>query len=204
MMFNFFFFKMNTSESKVKRLINTILKKLEIGKPFNITFNGDKAHINQQRIDSIKSVNGGFLLPLLGTIISHIKSGSGFENKQGGVLPLLTLLPLIFGGIAAAGGTAGGIASAVSSANSKAKGDLELQEQRRHNKAIEKAAHGEGIFLNPYKGKALKDILTPIVDKIDGLEQEGKNKVLKAVKSLKPFFKIFEDKQGNGLYLQPK
>ena len=89
-MFNFLFYKMYTNESKVKRLINTILKKLEIGEPFNITFNGDKAHINQQRIDSIKSVNGGFLLPLLGTIISHIKSGSGFENKQGGVLPLLT------------------------------------------------------------------------------------------------------------------
>ena len=72
--------------------------------------------------------------------------GTGFETKEGGLLPLAALLPLIFGGIAAAGGTAGGIASAVNAANQKAKNDLELEEQRRHNEAVEKGLGSSGIY----------------------------------------------------------
>ena len=127
--------------------------------------------------------------------MSFINGGNGFETK-GDLLPLAALLPLIFGGIAAAKGTAGGIASAVNAANQKAKNDLELEEQRRHNEAAEKClgsglpSTGSGVFLNPYKGKALKEILTPIIDKIDGVEQDGKKQIKGVIKSLAPFFKI--------------
>ena len=124
--------------------------------------------------------------------------------KEGGLLPLATLLPMIFGGLAAAGGTAGGIASAVNAANQKTKNDLELKEQRRHNEAIEKGLHeGKGIFLNPYKGKGLKDILLPVIDKLDGVEQEGKKQIKGVIKALAPFFKIYEVKDGSGIYLEP-
>ena len=192
-----------TNESKLKGFLTRLFKKIEQGNPFSITLEKDRAHISQKDIDSLKEKHGGFLLPLIGNVISNIKEGSGFETKEGGILPLALLLPLIFGGIAAAGGTAGGIASAVSAANNKAKNDLELEEQRRHNKAVEKGISGSGIYLNPYKGKALKEILTPIVDKIDGVEQEGKKQIKSVFKSLKPFFKIIEAKDGSGIFLQP-
>ena len=139
----------------------------------------------------------------MGTVISFIKnkiSGNGLE-KTGGILPFL---PLILAGIGAAGATAGGVAGAVNAANQKAKNDIELAEQLRHNKEVERLTYGHGVYLNPYKGKSLKDILTPIVDKIDGIETEGKKSVRKTIKALSPFFKIFESKDGNGLYLSPK
>jgi len=214
--------QLHTPEAKIKRFVKQYLKKIDEGKPFDITFNGDKVHISQKQIDSFKpykEVHGGFLLPLLGSVIGFIKkkiTGNGLngERKEGGLLPLLTLLPLIFGGIGAAGATAGGIAGAVKAANDKAKNDLELAEQKRHNASIEKVvlgngcdsttANGCGIFLQPYKGKSLKDILTPIVDKIDGIETEGKKSIRKTVQALSPFFKIFESKDGNGIYLSPK
>ena len=62
---------------------------------------------------------------------------------------------------------------------------------------------GSGIYSNPYKGKALKEILTPFVDKID-VEQEGKNLIRKGIKSLTPFFQIHEAKDGSGTLLNPR
>ena len=101
----------------------------------------------------------------------------------------------------------GGIASAVNAANQKAKNDLELKEQRRHNKVMEKAREtkeGEGIFLNPYKGKGLKEVLVPVIDKVEGLEQEGKRQIKSVIKALTPFFKIYEVKDGSGVFLEPR
>ena len=200
-----------SNESKVKRFTTRLFKGIERGKPFKISFQGDTAQISQDQIDSVKEKHGGFLLPLIGKVISHIKGGAGFETK-GGLLPLAALLPLIFGGLAAAGGTAGGIASVVNAANQKQKNDLELKEQRRHNEAIEKdravkpptAKEGRGVFLNPYKGKALKEILMPVVDKIEGVEQEGKKQIKGVIKALTPFFKIYEVKDGSGVFLEPR
>ena len=56
-------------------------------------------------------------MPLVNKLLSYVKSSNGFEMKEGGLLPLATLLPLIFGGIAAAGGSAGGLASVVNAVN---------------------------------------------------------------------------------------
>ena len=46
--------------------------------------------------------------------IRHIKG-----DKTGGFIPLLTLLPLLFGGLGAAGAVAGGVANSVKAANSR-------------------------------------------------------------------------------------
>ena len=212
---------LHTPEAKLKRFVKQYLKKIDEGKPFDITFNGEKVHISQKQIDSFKpykEVHGGFLLPLLGSVIGFIKkkiTGNGLERKEGGfIFTIPAIIAAVTGGLAAAGGVAGGVAASVKAANDKAKNDLELAEQKRHNASIEKVvlgngcdsttANGCGIFLQPYKGKSLKDILTPIVDKIDGLETEGKKSVRKTIKALSPFFKIFESKDGNGIYLSPK
>ena len=101
---------------------------------------------------------------------------------------------------------AGGIASAVKAANDKVKNDLELEEQRRHNEVMKKSlgSEGSGVFLNPYKGKALKEVLTPVINKIDDVEQEGIKQIKRVIKSLTPFFKIHEAKDGSGIFLQSR
>ncbi len=66
----------------------------------------------------------------IGTVITQ----ADYEDKYGGILPLLALLPLIFKGVMAAGAAAGaatGIANAV--------------EGSRHNKEMENIARGNGI-----------------------------------------------------------
>ena len=217
----------HTNASKFKGLVTRLLKKIELGKPFKISFQGNTASISQEQINSLKEKHGGFLIPLVNKVISHIKGGNGLETKEGGLLPLAALLPMIFGGLAAAGGTAGGIAFVVNASNQKAKNDQELKEQkakndqelkeqkakndqelkeqRRHNEAVEKGLkEGKGIFLNPYKGKALKDILIPVIDKIDGIHQEGKKQVRSVIKALTPFFKIYEVKDGSGVFFEPR
>ena len=194
-----------TNESKVKGFLTRLFKKIELGKPFKICFQGESTHINENQINSVKRKKWRISITFnWRKVLSFIKGGNGFETKEGGILPLAALLPLIFGGIAAAGGTAGAIASGVKAANDKAKNDLELEEQRRHNKVVEESIKGNGIFLNPYKGKALKEILIPVIDKIDGVEQEGKKQIKNVFKSLTPFFKIHEVKDGSGIYLEPR
>ena len=59
-------------------------------------------------------------------------------EKEGGILPLLTLIPLIAGGISAAGGVAGAAAGIAKAVNDKKAADEELAEQRRHNLEMEK------------------------------------------------------------------
>ena len=99
--------------------------------------------------------------------------------KTGGILPLLTLIPLIAGAVGAAGGLTGGITSAVSAAKSNA-------EQRRHNETIEnqfKSGTGDegqtgGGVVSDFVGKAslIGNIFQPISEKI-GLGIKDCNKI---------------------------
>ena len=68
--------------------------------------------------------------------------------KSGGFLPLL--IPL-FAGLSALGALAGG-ASSIATAVNKAKAAREqLEEQQRHNRAIEPVSVGKGLYIKPYK-----------------------------------------------------
>lgn len=69
--------------------------------------------------------------------------------KQGGFLPLL--LPIL-GALGALGGGAAGIAKAVNDSKAQQK---EIEEQKRHNLAMEAAVKGKGLYLKPYKGYGL-------------------------------------------------
>ena len=74
----------------------------------------------------------------VGTIVNK----EDYESKYGGILPLLALLPLIFGGIGAASAVAGTTAGVVIE---KQKAD----EASRHNQELEKIARGNGIQKTP-------------------------------------------------------
>lgn len=82
----------------------------------------------------------------IGTVITQ----ADYEDKYGGILPLVALLPLIFKGVAAAVGAAGaatGIAKAV--------------EESRHNKELENIARGNAI------GNAVGNSIKDPKDKIE-------------------------------------
>ena len=76
------------------------------------------------------------LYKLLAYYITKEKIKEG--EKEGGILPLLTLIPLIAGGVSAAGAAAGGTAGIVKAVNGKQAADEELAEQRWHNLEMEK------------------------------------------------------------------
>ncbi|ESP01349.1 hypothetical protein LOTGIDRAFT_157527 [Lottia gigantea] len=101
---------------KAKTLVMKIIEAIETASPTVITFNV-RDDIDLERIDA--------------------------NSKEGGFLPFL--LPLIFGGIAAAGAATGGISAAVKSANAKKAADAKAAEERRHNLIMEKEAQGSGV-----------------------------------------------------------
>ena len=90
-------------------------------------------------INKRKQMHKGMDLKLSATQIKKM-------SKIGGILPLLALLPLIFGGIGAAGAAAGG-AAAIAKAVNDGKAAAEAQkEEERHNKEVERQL-GNGLFL---------------------------------------------------------
>jgi hypothetical protein len=110
-------------------------------KPGHISYNGVRHYLSKKEIQKLKPT-----FTSLETLLENVRHKIHVvkqDRKEGGLLPLLALLPLIFGGVAAAGAVTGGVATAV--AKSK-----ENQEQVRHNAemeriAKEKAAKGSGF-----------------------------------------------------------
>ena len=67
--------------------------------------------------------------------------------KTGGILPLIP----IFAGLSALGALSGGAAGIASAVNAAKHAQKKLEEQKRHNKTMEKISIGKGLFLRPYK-----------------------------------------------------
>jgi len=71
-------------------------------------------------------------------------------TKNGGFLPLLALLPLLFGGLGAAGGVAGGAAGIAKAVQAKQAAAAAQAEAERHNRVLEaeiQKAGGKGLYL---------------------------------------------------------
>ena len=123
------------------------------------------------------------------------------REKEGGILPLL---PLIIGGIAAAGSVAGGAAGIAKAVNDQKANTAKAVEQQRHNKELEKIARGGNIdsgiksaiknfsrlqkHLDESQRRALKNTLYTLADFIS-IEQQGEG--------------LYLNPQGKGLYLNP-
>ena len=102
----------------------------------------------------------------VGTVITQ----ADYDDKYGGILPLLALLPLIFKGVAAAGvaaGAATGIAKAV--------------EESRHNKEIENIARGNGLSNGVSNG------VSNSISNIISNSKNPKDKIEKYVKFLQGY-----------------
>ena len=82
---------METLEKNLRSII-------ENNTPKSITYDGMKVYISKNKIKEINK---------------FLDSPEMVDSKKGGILPLVALLPLIFGGITAAGATAASIANVV-------------------------------------------------------------------------------------------
>ena len=147
-----------------------------------------------KRIDKARDASTGLNLKLSYAQIKHVKKMISQLQKSGGIIPLLTLIPIIASALGAAGGVAGGVASAVSAANSakaSAKAQTELE---RHNREVEKELKAGSGVVSEYIGKVpvVGRHLKPILEKL-GLGVSDYNKLINAGCI----------KYGNGLYLKP-
>ena len=111
------------------------------------------------------------------------------EEKNGGILPLI---PLIIGGLAAAGSLAGGAAGIAQAVDKNKAQQAALKEEQRHNKELEKAARGEGLP-------------SPIENFIKKLKlaDEGKRVLKNVLHNIDDLIEIKETKDGSGIYLSP-
>ena len=112
-------------------------------------------------------------------------------EKEGGILPLLTLIPLIAGGVSAAGGVAGAAAGIAKAVNDKKVADEELAEQRRHNLEMEKKTGGN-----------LKEHIENFIQALQ-IANEAKEEIYKFLENISDVIEVKPDKEGNGLYLNP-
>lgn len=141
------------TNTQAKKLADAIRNKTIVSLKLRFNeLNGEhKLPLTQMQINKIeKHKNKG-----VGIILHLSQKQLNYMNKTGGVLPLLALLPAIFGGLAATGGLAGGIATIAKSVNDKKANDKMLEEQQRHNTQVEKE-FGKGLYLNPTKGDGIK------------------------------------------------
>jgi len=152
------------------------------------------------QINKANKVNRGMDLKLSAAQLQHLE-------KTGGLLPLLALLPLILGGLGAAGGVAGGVASAVSAANNAKAAAAAQAETERHNREVEaQLKTGAGVVSDarnrtgaigkaPLTGSFLKSLLQKI-----GLGHNDYNNIMNGgcICLKKP-----RGRTGKGLYMRP-
>jgi len=156
-----------------------------------------KLPLTPTQLNKIRKSKTGVQLHLSETQIKHME-------KTGGFLPLLSLIPLIIGGIGAAGGVAGGVASAVSASNNAKAAAAAQAETERHNREIEaQLKAGSGVVSN-FVGNipVLGRILGPLLQRI-GLGNNDIN-IIKRGGCVCLGKGLYIRSQGGGLYLGPQ
>src|SRR5277367_2158545 len=143
------------SEGQAKKICNAHRKGTGVTiRLTKLNLQGDhKLPLTQTQINKIKKAKNGVQLKLSETQLKQLKQ----LEKNGGFLPLAALIPLIFGGI----GAAGGISSAVSAVKSNA-------EQARHNRTVEEQLKAGSGVVSDTVGKIpiLGTFLVPLLQKL--------------------------------------
>ena len=184
----------NLSKGQAKKICNAHKKGTGVTiRLTKLNLQGDhKLPLTQTQINKIKKAKNGVQLNLSETQLKHLK----MVEKNGGFIPLLSLIPIIASALGAAGGVAGGIASAVSAGKSNA-------EQARHNRAVEEQLKAGSGVVSDTVGKIpiLGTILAPLLQKL-GLGIEDCNKIKNGGCVCRDGYKIKQ--HGRGLYLEPE
>ena len=189
---------LDLSENQLEKIINAA--KADKGTTVKLTNTATaegphKFLLTPTQIEKIKNNNGSLNLKLSAVQLREME-------KSGGFLPLLALLPLIFGGIGAASGIAGGVASAVSSVKNVKTAAAALEEQIRHNKQVEEELKaGSGIISDRIENVPFIKKLVPYLRKI-GLGVSTCKKIMDGETACTKSG-VFVKQIGSGIYLGP-
>src|SRR5271157_4490380 len=156
-----------------------------------------KLPLTQRQVNKIMKSKTGIDLELSASQLRYLE-------KTGGFIPLLALLPAIFGGLGAAGGLAGGIASAVSSAkNAKATAAAQTETERHNHEVEAQLKAGSGV-VSDFVGKVpvIGSFLKPLLEKI-GLGITDSDKVMNG-KCVCLGKGLYLRPYGGGLYIGPE
>ena len=206
------------TKSQVKEIINAAKKhsSVEIRLSHSNLQGDHKLPLTKTQIAQINKankLNKGMDLKLSATQLKHME-------KTGGLLPLAALLPLIFGGLGAAGGVAGGVASAVSAANNAKAAAAAQAETERHNREVEAQLkrggcvclgkglylrlYGRGLFIGPQSSGS--GVVSDFVGKAPLIGSFLKSLLQKVGLGINDYNKIMNGGcvcLGEGLYLRP-
>jgi len=153
-----------------------------------------KLPLTKTQINRISKSKNGLNLTLSYAQIRHVNRWISELQKRGGILPLLTLIPIIASALAGAGALTGGVSGVISAANNAKAASAAQSELERHNREVEaQLKSGTGV-ISEYVSKVpvIGNYLKPILQKL-GLGVGDYNKIIKGgcVKC------------GEGLYLRP-
>jgi hypothetical protein len=119
------------------------------------------------------------------------------DEATGGFLPIL--LPIL-AGLAGLGTASASIANAVIN---KKSADAKLEEERRHNQALEDSIKGDGVYLTPesppWKNYGMSVDVKDFINN-SKLDPTGKRVLRSVIKNLSSHFMI--KRQGKGIYLE--
>ena len=154
-----------------------------------------------------KSIEGNTGLDLTFSV-AQLKHCKKLGEKNGGFIQLLSLLPLLFGGLGAAGAVAGGTAGIVNAVKGARAQNAAQVETERHNRAIEEQnaaalKSGTGILSNvagyiPVFGETIKYYLEKLGLGIGDCKKIKNGECGCIGKGL------YLGTSGNGLFLGPK
>ena len=181
--------------------IEKIRKIIEDGKAGKISIDGKTKYISQKNIKKVRDE----------------------EKKEGGLLPLATLLPIIFSGLGATAGVATGVSKIV-------KDVQDSKEQQRHNKVLEEQNKKEGGNVEENSvSKIVKDVQdshNKVIEeknekeggnveensvynqikkfsKKTGFDKESRKMLKQVLHNLSEVIDVKETKDGSGIYLNP-
>ena len=185
------------SENQLEKIINAS----KAGKGTTVKLastDGEGPHkflLTPAQIERIQNNTGTLTLKLSAAQLREME-------KSGGFLPLLALLPLVFGGLGAASGIAGGVASVVSSAKNARTAAAALEEQIRHNKEVEKELKsGSGIISDRIEEVPFLKKIVPYLRKI-GLGISSCKKIMDGETACTKSG-VYVKQIGHGIYLGP-
>jgi len=163
-----------------------------------------KLPLTKRQINRIEKSKTGLNLTLSYAQIKHVNKMISDLQKRGGIIPLLTLIPIIASALGAAGGLSGGVAAAVSAANNAKAASAAQAELERHNRTVEDQLKSGSGTVSDYAAKVpvIGTFLKPLLQKL-GLGVGELNKIksggcvcLGKGLFLKPY--------GSGLYIGPE
>lgn len=194
---------LSLTNDQIKKIISSANKRASVTiKLTKNNLNGShKVPLTKSQINRISKTKTGLNLTLSYAQIKHVNKLVAESQKQGGIIPLLALIPIIASALGAAGGVAGGVATAVSASNNAKASSAAQAELERHNRAVEaqlKSGSGLGTVSNNVGGNFLKPLLQKLGLGIGEYHKITKGGCVRLGKGL--FLKPY----GSGLYIGPE